>query len=836
MNCRCGLWQHGKLAASVVIALILWSVSMLQETTRVSGAAGSTAVSIVQAPSYPVSDSQLETMVRDAVMKAGGLQGIIHPGDRVVIKPNIVETTWVSGSGVITDIRVIRTVVRMAQEAGAGEVIIAEGTAAYRYGEGSDRYCTRKAFKDSGLDTNGDMRDDVTGVQLYDLNIAGGIDNPNPDYVTLVTLQDGILRKSYYVPNILLDRKLYPNVPQASDVLISVPVFKNHANAQITGSLKNRVGCAPNDLYHAPGSIMMKSGLVHYNSPYGENETVARSTVDLNRVRPAEFTVMDALIGITNGPTGTNKPNPYVRCIMAGRDAAAVDTIQALMMAYNPDAIPTITFARQVGFGQTDPRYITVIGKSVDEVRNPFPEGYAGAVRVELTDPIIGDMTPTNGSTVSGIVRITTSGVSDNVGVIKAELYVDNELYAIDTQAPYSFAWDTNAYGVGPHSLKVKVYDAALNEASLVRNVTVDHAWSLNIKLGEGPPYYGLTLGCRTDATDGIDAYDVPATTSSPYIALVSMIDSLPYSVDYRAPLSPTGEIKEWQIVLKTDMIPGPSTVSLSWADTSWSQIPSALEFQLIDHGLSWTDIVAVYNMKSTTALTIATEGTGTLRYLTVRVRTGPLGRINHYKFLPNGEEVYLARKVVIAGNDQLANTIYVSELDGSEGIRISHSAGAVPTVSEGDLVNVYGTLSTINGERAIISPTVEVIGSGCAVPKPKSMPNRNVGGEPLGSYVAGVLGGSGPNNLGMLITTWGRVTNVDSTAKTFSIDDGSGRQTLGIPGLRVHCGGRAGGTNLILPEIGDYVLVTGISTSFSSGSTIISNVRPRKQSDIVVR
>ncbi|MCL6629825.1 MAG: DUF362 domain-containing protein, partial [Armatimonadetes bacterium] len=188
MDYICRLRRHGKLVASIAITLTLWSISTFHEIARVSGAEGPTTVSIVQTPSYPISDSQLEAIVRDAVAKAGGLQSIIHPGDRVVIKPNIVETTWVSGSGVITDIRVIRTVVRMAQEAGAGEVIIAEGTAAYRYGEGSDRYCTRKAFKDSGLDTNGDMRDDVTGVQLYDLNIAGGIDNPNPDYVTLVTL------------------------------------------------------------------------------------------------------------------------------------------------------------------------------------------------------------------------------------------------------------------------------------------------------------------------------------------------------------------------------------------------------------------------------------------------------------------------------------------------------------------------------------------------------------------------------------------------------------------------------------------------------------------------
>jgi hypothetical protein len=78
-------------------------------------------------------------------------------------------------------------------------------------------------------------------------------------------------------------------------------------------------------------------------------------------------------------------------------------------------------------------------------------------------------------------------------------------------------------------------------------------------------------------------------------------------------------------------------------------------------------------------------------------------------------------------------------------------------------------------------------------------------------------------------------VNYVDVAAKVFYIDDGSGRlDGSGITGIRVHCGSRANGT-LSLPNVWNYVSVTGISTTSSGSLGIASVVRPRKQSDIVV-
>ena len=74
------------------------------------------SVAIVRTDYYYPTHAQIQTMVRQAVALAGGLDGIVSPGDDVVIKPNCVSTVWAKGSGVVTNCEVTREVVRICQE------------------------------------------------------------------------------------------------------------------------------------------------------------------------------------------------------------------------------------------------------------------------------------------------------------------------------------------------------------------------------------------------------------------------------------------------------------------------------------------------------------------------------------------------------------------------------------------------------------------------------------------------------------------------------------------------------------------------------------------------
>jgi uncharacterized protein (DUF362 family) len=334
--------QRWRLIALAGLLALLGGLSALQHRVAHSSPVSKPAnVAIVQATSWPMSDAEVEALVRQAVALAGGLDTIIEPGDTVVLKPNLVWGAAPS-EAYTTDPRVTRTVVRLAREAGAGQVIIAEGSALYRDGH-SARGATIEAFRLCGHDANGDMVDDATGAPLIDLNDAGGLDQRDPALVRAVHLQNGLIWSEYWLPNVILD----------ADVLIGIPALKNHSHAGVTLALKNQIGIAPSDIYHSPGSQMYKGALNHGPTDLG------RHIVDLNLARPLDFVVIDGLRGMTDGPVGNTPADPPMKLILAGRDAVAVDTVGSLVMGYDPATIPYLSWVAGVGLGTDDVSQIT---------------------------------------------------------------------------------------------------------------------------------------------------------------------------------------------------------------------------------------------------------------------------------------------------------------------------------------------------------------------------------------------------------------------------------------------------------------------------------------------
>ena len=118
--------------------------------------------------------------------------------------------------------------------------------------------------------------------------------------------------------------------------------------------------------------------------------------------------------------------------------------------------------------------------------------------------------------------------------------------------------------------------------------------------------------------------------------------------------------------------------------------------------------------------------------------------------------------------------------------------------------------------------------------PAPLAMNNRSVGGGAVSDYTPGVEGGSGLNNVGLLIRTWGKVTYVDSTNKFFYIDDGTARDDgSGNRGIRVSYDNLAAGNTIVPPNKDSYVMITCISSTVMINNKIQSNLRPRRQDDI---
>jgi thermitase len=80
----------------------------------------------------------------------------------------------------------------------------------------------------------------------------------------------------------------------------------------------------------------------------------------------------------------------------------------------------------------------------------------------DSTPPVDTIIAPTQGQNVSNNVSVLVS-TTDNVGVVKVELYVDGVLYGSSSTAPFTIKWATRKVGAGMHTLKSKAYDGAGN-------------------------------------------------------------------------------------------------------------------------------------------------------------------------------------------------------------------------------------------------------------------------------------------------------------------------------------------------------------------------------------
>ncbi len=144
----------------------------------------------------------------------------------------------------------------------------------------------------------------------------------------------------------------------------------------------------------------------------------------------------------------------------------------------------------------------------------------------------------------------------------------------------------------------------------------------------------------------------------------------------------------------------------------------------------------------------------------------------------------------------------------------------------------IVGMITTdTNGER-YVSITSRTQVSTNATVNPVALSNAALGGADYargsvnGQGQIGVLGGSGLNNVGMLVKTVGRV--VESGAGYFIIDDGCGVPSGGaVKGVRVDSG------TITRPALNKFVAVTGISTLYFVDPDYFRCVRVRSSTDI---
>jgi hypothetical protein len=197
---------------------------------------------------------------------------------------------------------------------------------------------------------------------------------------------------------------------------------------------------------------------------------------------------------------------------------------------------------------------------------------------------------------------------------------------------------------------------------------------------------------------------------------------------------------------------------------------------------------------------------------------------VGEAKSLDDGKPVIISEAVVAAGADDLGDCCYAQIKGRPCGVKLKGRA-----LERGQVATIYGVLDTQSDQRVVNVTAIEP-GETDEI-KPVGMANKSVGGgdaiDPGTSTVVqkGVKGGVGANTIGLLVRTWGRVGSVNTTNRTWLVDDGSG--------CPIKCAAPPDPA-FDLPDDGAFVTVTGIcSCERNPSNEIVPVIRLRDQQDL---
>jgi uncharacterized repeat protein (TIGR02543 family) len=264
--------------------------------------------------------SSMVSQALEAALGSGGIANLVHSGDTVLIKPNLVTNS----ANAVTDWHVVKALVDLIKAVNGGaSITIADGSAT--------QDTINSVMVNQGYTT-------ANFPSVIFANFNDNTTNPTNTYV----LADSRTGASEQIPALITEATVY----------IDMPKMKTHYHAGITGAVKNLgIGTGPLPLWTITGGSA-KAGLHH---------DIRSEIVDHIACRVPDLTVMDALQAMEGqGPAGGTMVT--MNLVLASKDPVAVDAVAATIMGIPPYLITHLVFAANENIGIIDLNNITTTG------------------------------------------------------------------------------------------------------------------------------------------------------------------------------------------------------------------------------------------------------------------------------------------------------------------------------------------------------------------------------------------------------------------------------------------------------------------------------------------
>ena len=265
-----------------------------------------TVVSFTKAPDYQA--QTLDRALTELLAPLGGLDSLIKPGDRVLLKPNLLTGSRPQHD-CVTRVDLVAAVARQILDLG-GKPFLGDSPAF-----GSARGVAEANGYGPVLDALGIPVVEFQGKRY-------GVESPNFDHLRLA------------------------KEALEADVVVNLPKVKSHMQLTLTLGVKNLFGCVPGKMkawWH------MEAGK--------DAQRFGEMLVETARTIAPEITILDGIMGHEgNGPSGGE--SRWLGWLGSSRDVFDFDLAVVDILQVDPATIPTIVAAERLGYGPSPEQLI----------------------------------------------------------------------------------------------------------------------------------------------------------------------------------------------------------------------------------------------------------------------------------------------------------------------------------------------------------------------------------------------------------------------------------------------------------------------------------------------
>lgn len=281
-----------------------------------------TQVYAASCPDY----EQAEVCIRALVEQMGGMGRFVRPGERIVLKANLLRAAPPE-SAICTHPAVVEAVARLVKEAGGTPVICdSPGGALHK------EAVLRSLYEKTGMAAAA---------------AAAGAELAMDSSTRTVSLPEG---------KVLRQAEIITPVAEA-DGLIDLCKMKTHVLMSMTGAVKNLFGVIPG---------LSKVG---YHATHPDHETFADVLLDLTGYVKPRLSLMDGILAMEGDGPGSSGTPRQAGLLLASANPLALDTAAGAIMNLPRQDNPVLLAAERRGLTPCRMEDVELIGGTVEELR-----------------------------------------------------------------------------------------------------------------------------------------------------------------------------------------------------------------------------------------------------------------------------------------------------------------------------------------------------------------------------------------------------------------------------------------------------------------------------------